>query len=96
VRVRGSAWLATNDETVEQLLGRGCYLVHRRSEGLGVGGRGRTHPGDLADVLQGGGFDIGRTGLLGVRRPQGLDASTHDVTVRRRPTMAWAVRDRIR
>src|SRR4051794_3316031 len=74
-RVGGSAGRPPNDEAVEQLLGRGGYLVDRRGEHLGVGGRRRTHPGDLADVLQGGRFDVSWTGLFRVRGAEGLDAS---------------------
>src|SRR5215469_12178533 len=42
----------------------------------------RPEPADLPDVLQRGGPDVVVGHVLGIRLAQGLDAATHDTTVR--------------
>src|SRR5450759_5033572 len=65
-----------DDHIAKEILRRRRHL----ERGL-VARRWLPHPDDFADVLQCGRMDVSWRGLVGVRGPQRLDASTHPPTV---------------
>src|SRR5664279_4956539 len=79
--IEGGGGSRPDDHIAKEILRRRRHRCHRRLERGLVARRWLPHPDDLADVLQCGRMDVSWRGLVGVRGPQRLDASTHMPTV---------------